>query len=105
MSEQRRSERAGASVVAGAAIGVVEVILAISFAAFVFGGYLAQFLPDGIGVYLAAAAVTLAFMALRAGTRGVVGSVQDATTAVVRIALGTVMCAPVRRGIPREMDF
>jgi sulfate permease, SulP family len=93
VSEQRRSERVVASVTAGAAIGVVEVILAISFGALVFGGYLAQFLPDGIGLYLAAAAATLAFLALSAGTRGVVGSVQDATAIVVAVIATTTVQA------------
>jgi SulP family sulfate permease len=82
-----------ASVIAGAVIGVVEVVLAISFAALVFGGYLAQYLPDGIGLYLAAAALTLAFLAWSAGTRGVVGSVQDATAAVLAIIATTTALA------------
>jgi SulP family sulfate permease len=93
VSEQRRAERVVASVVTGAAIGLVEVVLAISFAALVFGGYLAQFLPDGIGLYLAAAAVTLAFLAWSAGTRGVVGSVQDATAAVLAVIATTTALA------------
>ncbi len=59
-------------------IGAVEAVLAISFGALVFGGYLDYFLEDGIGLYLGAAAITLAFVAWRAGSRGVVGSVQDA---------------------------
>jgi SulP family sulfate permease len=93
VSEQRRSQRVVASVIAGAAIGVVEVVLAISFAALVFGGYLAQFLPDGIALYLAAAAVTLAFLAWSGGTRGVVGSVQDATAVVVAVIATTTVQA------------
>jgi SulP family sulfate permease len=74
-----------ATITAGAVIGVVEVVLAISLAALVYGGYLAQFLPDGIGLYLVAASLTLAIFAWRAGTRGVVGSVQDAATAVLAV--------------------
>jgi sulfate permease, SulP family len=74
-----------ATITAGAVIGVVEVVLAISFAALVYGGYLAQALPEGIGLYLVAASLTLAILAWRAGTRGVVGSVQDAAAAVLAI--------------------
>ena len=66
-------------------IGVVEVVLAVSFAALVFGGYLEEFLPAGIGIYLVAASLTLAILAWRAGVRGVVGSVQDAAAAVLAI--------------------
>ena len=89
MSEERRSERVLHSLIAGVVIGMVEVVLAISFAALVFGGYLAAFLADGIGLYLGAAALTLALLAWRAGARGVVGSVQDAAAAVLAVVAAT----------------
>ena len=66
-------------------IGAVEAVLAIAFAAFVFGGYLAGRLGDGIGLYLVAAVLTLGILAWRAGSRGVVGSVQDAAVAVLAL--------------------
>ncbi|MCD6022537.1 MAG: putative Cyclic nucleotide-binding protein [Actinomycetia bacterium] len=83
MVEQRRATRWFASVAAGLIIGAVECVLAIAFAALVFGGLLGARLPDGIGLYLGAAALTLAVMAWRSGSRGVVGSVQDAAAAVL----------------------
>ena len=92
MSEQRRSGRSfGAlgALAAGLVIGAVEVVLAISFAALVYGGYLAYFLSRGIGLYLVAAAVILAIAAWRGGARGVVGSVQDAAAAVLAIVAST----------------
>ncbi|MEO8425119.1 MAG: hypothetical protein ABI595_14575 [Actinomycetota bacterium] len=55
MTEQRRSQSVLTSISAGLVIGVVEVVLAISFAALVFGGYLADFLANGIGMYLVSA--------------------------------------------------
>src|SRR4029079_12240885 len=70
VSEQRRSERALTSITAGVVVGVVEAVLAISFAALMYGGYLGPFLADGIGLFLVAAAVTLAMFAWRAGARG-----------------------------------
>jgi len=82
VSEERRSGWP-AALVAGVIIGAVEVVLAVAFAAFVFGGDLVRNLGDGIGLYLVAAALTLGFLAWRAGSRGVVGSVQDAATAVL----------------------
>jgi hypothetical protein len=85
VSEVQRSAGLLASLIAGVTIGAIEAVLAISFAALVFGGYLSQFLADGIGPYLAAAAPTLAILAWRAGTRGVVGSVQDAAAPVLAI--------------------
>jgi SulP family sulfate permease len=78
-----------ASLAAGVIIGAVEAVLAIAFAAFVFGGLLVSRLADGIGLYLVAAALTLAILAWRAGRRGVVGSVQDAAAAVLAVVAGT----------------
>lgn len=78
-----------ASLAGGLVIGAVEVVLAISFAALVYGGYLSYYLSQGIGLYLVAAAVTLAILAWRAGQRGVVGSVQDAAAAVLAVVATT----------------
>jgi SulP family sulfate permease len=89
VSGLRRSERLPSSIAAGVIIGVVEVILVISFATLVFGGRIVGHLADGIGVYLVAAVPTLAILAWRAGPRGVVGSVQDATAAVFAIVAAT----------------
>src|SRR5437016_6047536 len=72
-------------VSAGAVIGVVEVVLAISFAVLVFSGFLEDARPSGIGIFLVAASLTLAILAWRAGVRGVVGSVQDAAVPVLAI--------------------
>jgi len=74
-----------ATISAGAVIGMVEAVLAVSLAALVFGGYLEDVLPSGIGIYLVAATLALAILAWRAGVRGVVGSVQDAAAAVLAI--------------------
>src|SRR5918995_6315382 len=90
VSEERRSQGPLAQLAAGLIIGGVEVVLAVAFAALVFAGAPPARLGDGIGLYLVAAALTLGFLAWRAGARGVVGSVQDAATAVLSIlALGT----------------
>ena len=99
MVEQRRATTWFASVAAGLIIGAVESVLAIAFAALVFGGLLGARLPDGIGLYLGAAALTLAFMAWRSGSRGVVGSVQDAAAAV----LGLVAAAAAAKAA--DLDF
>jgi SulP family sulfate permease len=75
-------------LIAGAVIGAVEAVLAVSFAALVFGGYLVLFLSNGVGLYLLAGAITLVILALRGGRRGVVGSVQDAAAAVLAVVAG-----------------
>ena len=84
MVERRRPTTWLTWVAAGLIIGAVECVLAIAFAAFVFGrAALVRDLPAGIGLYLGAAVLTLGFLAWRAGPRGVVGSVQDAPAAVL----------------------
>src|SRR5438552_4425009 len=90
VSEHRGSPRVLGLVTTGLIIGAVEVVLAISFASLVFGGYLYYYLADGIGLYLVAGALTLAIVAWRAGSRGPVGSIQDAAAPVLAlIALRT----------------
>jgi SulP family sulfate permease len=89
VSDRRRSTGTLAVLTAGVVIGAVEVVLAISFAALVYGGYLADFLDEAIGLYLLAAAITLAVLAWRAGNRGAVGSVQDAAAAVLAVVATT----------------
>jgi sulfate permease, SulP family len=80
------------TVVAGIVIGAVEVVFAVSFAALVFAGYLEfYFLDDGVGLYLGAAALTLAFMAWRAGRRGIVGGLQGTGAAMMAVVSASVV--------------
>ena len=93
MVERRRTTTWLTWVAAGLIIGAVECVLAIAFAAFVFGrAALVRDLPAGIGLYLGAAFLTLGFLAWRAGPRGVVGSVQDAPAAALS-TVATVVAA------------
>ena len=89
VAERRRPQTWLPTVAAGVIIGAVEAVLAIAFAALVFGGRLVSNLADGIGLYLGAAVLTLAFLAWRSGSRGVVGSVQDAAAAVLALVADT----------------
>ena len=59
MAERRGSHSWPFTVAAGLIIGAVEAVLAMAFAALVFGGLLAGRMPDGIGLYMGAAALTL----------------------------------------------
>jgi len=83
----RRTGRWPASLAAGLVVGAVEALVAISFAALVFAGYLESFLADGIGLYLGAAAVALAGFAWLAGPRGVIGGMQAVGAAVLAIVV------------------
>lgn len=76
-------------LLAGAAIGAVESLFAVAFAAMVFGGRLDYFTAEGIGLYLGAAFLTLAFIAWRAGGRGMVGALQGTTVALLAIVAAT----------------
>jgi len=89
VSEVRRSVGLLPVLAAGAIIGAIEAVLAISLAALVFAGYLEYFLPDGIGLYLGAAVLTLAILAWRAGTLGVIGGLHEAVAAVLTIVAAT----------------
>ncbi len=94
MSEQRRSGRVMTSLVAGLLIGAVETVVAAGLAVIVFAGRIVDSLPDGVMLYLGAAAVTLAVFAWRAGARGVVGGLQAPVAAVIAIvATGTALTA------------
>ena len=88
-SDHRRLRGPLASVTTGLVIGAVEMIVAASFAALVFSGYLEfYFLDDGVGLYLGAAALALAIFAWRAGSRGVVGGLHAGGAAVIAIVSG-----------------
>ncbi len=89
MVEQRRSQGSLVTLVAGVVIGAIETVFAVAFAAFVFGGYLEDYVPDGVNLYLAAAALTLAVLAWNAGPRGVVGGLSGAVAAVLAIVAMT----------------
>jgi SulP family sulfate permease len=69
----------------GLVIGVVEVFLATSFAALIFSGPLGAYLPAGLGLTLFAAMLLLLVLALFGSIRGLVGSVQDTTAAILAL--------------------
>lgn len=92
MLEQRRSGTVPASLAAGAIIGVTEGLLAVSFAAVVFGGRIVGNLPAAIALYLVAASATLWVFAWRAGSRGIAGGLQaPAAAALSVVAAGTAL--------------
>ena len=70
-------------LVAGVVIGVIEMVLATSFAAIVFEGELSFHLPRAIGVALFAATATLAVLTLTTSLPGAMGSVQDVPAAIL----------------------
>jgi SulP family sulfate permease len=77
------------ALVVGAAVGITEAVFAVAFASVVFGGRIGSFLPQGIGLYLGAAFLTLAFLAWRAGKWGVIGGLQATSAAMLSILAAT----------------
>jgi sulfate permease, SulP family len=67
-------------------IGVVEVVLATSFAALIFSGPLTEYLPLGIGLALFSGILMLALIAVLATQPGTVGSIQDNSAVILGLA-------------------
>jgi SulP family sulfate permease len=83
MSERRGATKWLGALGAGAAVGAVETVLAVAFAALVFNGLIGDAISDGIALYLTGAFAMLAVMAWRVGGRGIVGTPQEVSAAVV----------------------
>jgi sulfate permease, SulP family len=92
-SEVAGGERTVAWIAAGIIVGVIEVVLATSFAALIIGGAVPGRLADGVGLFLAAATLVLAIVAWRSGARGVVGSLQDGPAAVLAVVAASAAVA------------
>ncbi len=82
LREELRPRQLIPTLTAGVVIGIIEVVLASSFAALVYGGDAAVHLPKAIGFNLFGAAAIMTVISLRTSVPGVVGSVQDITAAI-----------------------
>jgi SulP family sulfate permease len=69
----------------GLVLGALEVVLAVSLAALIFGGPLSANLEAGIGLGLLSACVVMLVVAVRSSLPTTVGSVQDSTAAVLAL--------------------
>ena len=78
------------TLLAGGIMGAVEAVLAVSFAAIVFNGYVVDYIAEGISLYLGAAALTLAIFAVLGGSRGVVAGMQPASAVVLALVSATI---------------
>jgi sulfate permease, SulP family len=83
----------------GLVLGAVEVVLAISLAALIFGGRLSAHLEAGIGLGLVSAVVVMVVVAVRSSLPGAVGSVQDSTAAVLAL-----VAADIALDVPAAAD-
>ena len=79
----------------GLVVGLIEVILAISFAALIFAGELSGYVSNGIGIALIGAIITGVAVALITSLPGTVAGNQDAPSAILAVmAAGIVASMP-----------
>jgi SulP family sulfate permease len=78
------------SLTAGFVVGMLQVALAISFAALIFAGSLAPFLSQGIGYALVSSMIVGAIIALFASWPGFVGGNQDVPAAIMALMASTI---------------
>jgi len=78
--------RPASILVVGLVVGVMEIVIAASFAALVFPGALAVHLPRAMGVTLLAVAILMIVVALRSSVPGTIASVQDSSAAILGVA-------------------
>jgi SulP family sulfate permease len=109
LATTREAKAAGARValtrvlpllVAGSVIGALEVVLAVSFAALIFGSTVPGDLPAGISLCLLSGIVYLTAISLGSSATGVIGSVQDGTAVIA-----AVMAASIVAEVPAQARF
>lgn len=92
------------SLTAGIIVGLLEIVLALSFAALIFAGPLAGYVANGVGLALMAAAVSGLVVALLTTLPGTVSGNQDAPAAVMAVMSAGVV-AFLGAGVPAEVTF
>lgn len=95
-----RVNRAIPVLTAGLVIGVLEVLVASSFAALIFSGELERHLPAGIGLSLFAATVLMAVVAALSSLPHTMASVQDSTAAILGL-----VAARIGELVPEKQTF
>lgn len=80
-----RPDRLIPALLAGLLIGILEIALAASFAALIFNGTTAEYLPRGIGMALFSAVFGIAITSLLTSYPAIVGGNQDAPAAIVGV--------------------
>jgi SulP family sulfate permease len=88
----------------GLIIGLVEVILAISFAALIFAGPLSPFVGHGIGLALAGGALSGIAVAVLSSLPGMSSGNQDVPAAIVAVAAAAIVAA-MPAGAGRQEAF
>ncbi len=74
-----------ASISAGIVIGILALFMQASFAAIIFSGELASFLPQGMGVLLVGAIIIWLIATFRSTYSGIIAMPQDSTSAILGV--------------------
>lgn len=90
------------SLTIGVVVGLVEVVVAISFAALIFSGELSMYIDKGIALSLIGAAISGTIVALLSTLPGTVGGNQDISAAVMAVIATGVAGALTASGAPEQ---
>lgn len=79
------------NLIAALVAGLLEIVIAISFAALIFSGELAGFVANGIGLFLLAAIIFLTIVSLFTSLPGTVSGLQDIPTAILTVTAASLV--------------
>ena len=79
------------SLAAGVVTGIIEVITAVAFAALIFSGDLAAYIPRGIGLMLVGTMIIASLTALFCSLPGMVGGLQDNVVAILALVSAAIV--------------
>ena len=91
--EDLKTERLLPGFTSGLVVGVIEVIIAISFAALIFAGDLSTFVPAGIGLALVGTFISSIVVALLTTLPGTVSGIQDAPAAILAVMSASILAS------------
>ena len=100
-----RSNRLLPSLTSGLIVGMVEIILVISFAALIFTGDLQPFVARGVGLFLLGAIFVSVVVALFSSLSGLVAGTQDAPAAILAVMAVAITSALANTTTPEEKFF
>jgi SulP family sulfate permease len=88
-----QSARFVPGLTSGLVAGLLEVIVAISFAALIFAGELSFFVPNGIGLALIGAIATGVVVALMSSLPGTIAGNQEAPSAILAVMAAAIVAS------------
>lgn len=103
-SRMLQSGRLLSILTTGLVVGLLEIILAVSFGTLVFSRSLPAFVPQGIGLVILGMALSGAIIALFTSLPGIVGGSQSAPAVIMAVAVGGI-AATIPPGAPTKVIF